>query len=181
MRLSEARQLAEGYRRQGLTTVFTNGCFDLLHVGHIASLNEAASKGNRLFVAINSDTGVRRLKGPGRPLIHDRDRAIMLAALSVVAHVLVFDEDTPLEMIKAIRPNVLVKGGSYSTEDSRRSRFRHELRRPGASSHDGPGHFHDADPLRFTAGQEPIRAPIIHSLPSSETPAASPGGAKRVA
>jgi rfaE bifunctional protein nucleotidyltransferase chain/domain len=106
-------RLAE-HRAAGQRIVFTNGCFDLLHVGHIASLDEAAAQGDLLVVAVNSDASVRKLKGAGRPLIAEQDRARMLAALSVVDYVLVFHEDTPLQAIRRLRPDILVKGGTYT-------------------------------------------------------------------
>ncbi|MDZ4781666.1 MAG: D-glycero-beta-D-manno-heptose 1-phosphate adenylyltransferase [Planctomycetia bacterium] len=108
-----AAQIAE-HRAAGQRVVFTNGCFDLLHVGHITSLEEAASQGEILVVAVNSDSSVRKLKGSGRPLIAEQDRARMLAALSVVDYVLIFNEDTPLQAIRRLRPHVLVKGGTYA-------------------------------------------------------------------
>ena len=96
--------------------MFTNGCFDLLHVGHVTYLAEAARLGNVLAVGINSDAGVRRLKGPSRPVIGQSDRAAMLAALACVQYVVVFDDDTPHALLRAIRPDVLVKGGTYTPE-----------------------------------------------------------------
>jgi len=108
-----AARIAE-HRAAGQRVVFTNGCFDLLHVGHITSLEEAAAQGDVLVVAVNSDTSVRRLKGAGRPLIIEQDRARMLAALSVVDYVLIFHEDNPLQAIRRLRPHVLVKGGTYA-------------------------------------------------------------------
>jgi D-beta-D-heptose 7-phosphate kinase / D-beta-D-heptose 1-phosphate adenosyltransferase len=105
-----------GWRSRGLQVVFTNGCFDLLHIGHIALLEQARRMGDRLIVAVNSDRSVHRLKGPERPLVGEKDRARILAALAAVDAVVVFDESTPLRLIEAIRPNVLVKGGDY-TED----------------------------------------------------------------
>jgi len=101
------------WRRQGRSVVFTNGCFDLLHLGHVALLREAAKCGDKLVLAINSDASVRRLKGEDRPLVPQSDRAALLAALDCVDAVVVFDEDTPLETIEAIRPDVLVKGQDY--------------------------------------------------------------------
>jgi len=180
--LHEARQLAEEYRRQGLSTVFTNGCFDLLHVGHIANLNESAALGHRLFVAINSDSSVRRLKGPGRPLIHDRDRAVMVAALAVVAHVLVFDDPTPQKLIEAIRPNVLVKGGSYTQDEVVGADF---VRSYGGEVHlatmvEGISTTQILAAMRQE--HEPIAAPIIHALSRADGSSDAPqGGAKRVA
>ena len=105
-----------GWRSRGLQVVFTNGCFDLLHIGHITLLEQARRMGDRLIVAVNSDSSVRRLKGRERPLVREHDRARILAALAAVDAVVVFDESTPLRLIEAIRPDVLVKGGDY-TED----------------------------------------------------------------
>ena len=99
-------------RQANRTIVFTNGCFDLLHVGHVSLLEEAAAQGDVLIVAINSDASVRKLKGTARPIIGETDRARMLAALACVDHVLVFDDDTPHRLLEAIRPDVLVKGGT---------------------------------------------------------------------
>lgn len=114
--LDQAVQLANRARAQGKAVVFTNGCFDLLHVGHVTYLAEAASLGDLLIVGVNSDASVRKLKGPQRPVINERDRAAMLAALAAVAFVVVFDEDTPCDLLRAIRPDVLVKGGTYTPE-----------------------------------------------------------------
>jgi D-beta-D-heptose 7-phosphate kinase/D-beta-D-heptose 1-phosphate adenosyltransferase len=96
--------------------VFTNGCFDLLHPGHIALLREARAQGDYLLVAINSDRSVRELKGKARPVQNDVDRAEVLAAIRDVDAVLIFDEDTPKELIDALRPDVLVKGGDYTVD-----------------------------------------------------------------
>lgn len=104
--------VAEQYRRQGKKIVFTNGCFDLLHIGHVTYLQEAARLGDILVVAVNSDGSVKRLKGPTRPVIRDEDRSALLAALGCVTHVLIFDEDTPESLLRRIRPEVLVKGGT---------------------------------------------------------------------
>ena len=109
--------LAEAQRAAGRRIVFTNGCFDLLHVGHVTYLQESAALGDHLIVALNSDASVRRLKGPSRPVIGEGDRAAMLAALASVDNVVVFDEETPLDLIRAIRPDVLVKGGTYKPEE----------------------------------------------------------------
>ncbi len=110
----QAVRLAEKYRRRGEKVVFANGCFDLLHVGHVTHLAEAGVLGDVLMVGINSDQSVRRLKGPQRPVVNQHDRATMLAALACVQHVIIFDEDTPHALLRAIRPDVLVKGGSYA-------------------------------------------------------------------
>jgi D-beta-D-heptose 7-phosphate kinase/D-beta-D-heptose 1-phosphate adenosyltransferase len=108
---------AECHRANGKQIVFTNGCFDLLHVGHAYCLRQAAELGDILIVGVNSDASVRRLKGKNRPIIGEADRAAMLAALADVDYVVLFDEDTPLELVRSIRPNVLVKGGAYSPQD----------------------------------------------------------------
>lgn len=96
--------------------VFTNGCFDILHLGHVEYLNEAKAQGDVLIVAINSDASVRELKGPDRPVNNEHDRAQMLLNLKAVDCVQVFTEQTPLEIIKLIKPNVLVKGGDWKPE-----------------------------------------------------------------
>ena len=93
--------------------VFTNGVFDLLHPGHVDVLRGARQQGDALIVGINSDASVRRIKGPSRPIHRERDRMYVVAALQMVDAVVVFDEDTPLELIRAIHPDVLVKGGDY--------------------------------------------------------------------
>lgn len=99
-------------RRAGHTIVFTNGCFDLLHMGHVRYLQDARMIGTCLIVGINSDTSVRRLKGDRRPIIPATERAEMLAALECVDYVTIFEEDTPMELLEALRPTVLVKGGT---------------------------------------------------------------------
>jgi D-beta-D-heptose 7-phosphate kinase/D-beta-D-heptose 1-phosphate adenosyltransferase len=111
--LEQAVQKAAVLRREGKKLVFTNGCFDLLHPGHVAYLQEARSLGDALFVGLNSDASVRRLKGGGRPVRPLGERLKMLGALACVDGVLVFDEDTPLRLIRGLRPDVLVKGGDY--------------------------------------------------------------------
>jgi D-beta-D-heptose 7-phosphate kinase / D-beta-D-heptose 1-phosphate adenosyltransferase len=107
---------AASWRMAGRRIVFTNGCFDLLHSGHLALLESAAKLGDVLVLAINSDESVRRLKGPERPLVPQSERAALLAALSFVDAVTVFDEDTPLATLEAVRPHVLVKGADYRPE-----------------------------------------------------------------
>ena len=102
-----------GWRSSRQRIVFTNGCFDLLHIGHIRLLEEARRKGERLIVGVNSDASVRRLKGPTRPIVGQEERAQVLAALGSVDAVVIFDENTPLRLIEALRPDVLVKGGDY--------------------------------------------------------------------
>ncbi len=100
-------------RPRDLTLVFTNGCFDLLHPGHVEHLAQARALGDLLVVGLNSDDSVRRLKGARRPLVAEADRAAALAGLGSVDAVIVFDEDTPLELIEELLPDVLVKGGDY--------------------------------------------------------------------
>ena len=96
--------------------VFTNGCFDILHRGHVSYLAQARALGDRLVVGVNTDASVRRLKGPGRPVVEQEDRAYVLAALACVDAVTLFDEDTPAQLIAALLPDVLVKGGDYAPE-----------------------------------------------------------------
>lgn len=109
------------------TVVFTNGCFDILHRGHIEYLAKAARQGEFLFVGLNTDASVKRQsKGPGRPFNNEETRALQLAALSFVDAVVLFDEDTPLELIKRIRPNLLVKGADYLPENIVGADFVHE-------------------------------------------------------
>ena len=97
--------------------VFTNGCFDILHTGHLQTLQTAISYGHILIVGLNSDDSVKRLKGPKRPINNENDRAFMLASLFCVDVVVLFEEDTPLNLIEAIQPDVLVKGGDYEIKD----------------------------------------------------------------
>lgn len=104
------------WKANGDRVVFTNGCFDLLHIGHITLLEEARRSGDRMIVAINSDDSTRRLKGPSRPIVGERERARVLAALAAVDAVVIFDEPTPLELIVTTQPDVLVKGGDYSVD-----------------------------------------------------------------
>ncbi len=108
-----ARRVAE-WRAAGETIVFTNGCFDLLHVGHVTLLEQCHRFGTKLVLGLNSDASVRRLKGPSRPVVGERERARVMAALAAVDAVVIFEEDTPLELIGAVKPDVLVKGGDYS-------------------------------------------------------------------
>jgi D-beta-D-heptose 7-phosphate kinase/D-beta-D-heptose 1-phosphate adenosyltransferase len=98
------------------TISFTNGCFDILHPGHIASLSDAAREADFLVVGLNSDASARRLKGEGRPVMDEKSRATMMASLLMVDAVVIFEEDTPLELIKLVRPDVLVKGGDYTID-----------------------------------------------------------------
>jgi D-beta-D-heptose 7-phosphate kinase/D-beta-D-heptose 1-phosphate adenosyltransferase len=104
------------WRASGETIVFTNGCFDLLHVGHITLLEDCRRFGSKLVLGLNSDASVQRLKGASRPIVGERERVRVMAALAAVDAVVLFDEDTPLELIRALRPDVLVKGGDYTVE-----------------------------------------------------------------
>lgn len=115
--LAGAVALANRWRQNGQSVVFTNGCFDILHVGHVKTLSTAKAQGDRLVVGLNSDGSVRRLKGPTRPLNSDRDRATVLAALACVDAVVIFEEDTPNGLIERLQPEVHVKGGDYTVED----------------------------------------------------------------
>ena len=115
--LEMLRARVAGWRSRGLRVVFTNGCFDLLHVGHISLLEQARRTGDRLIVAVNSDRSVRGLKGQPRPMVREQDRAQVLAALSAVDAVVIFDAATPLRLIETLRPDVLVKGGDYSEHE----------------------------------------------------------------
>ena len=107
----------EQWRAQGLKIVFTNGCFDILHRGHVEYLAKAADMGDVLVVGLNTDASVKRLKGEDRPVNNEEARALVLASLSFVDAVVFFDEDTPYELIKAVRPEVLVKGADYKPEE----------------------------------------------------------------
>jgi D-beta-D-heptose 7-phosphate kinase/D-beta-D-heptose 1-phosphate adenosyltransferase len=98
------------------TISFTNGCFDILHPGHIASLSDAASEADFLVVGLNSDSSAKKLKGPGRPVMNEQSRALMLASLLMVDAVVIFEEDTPLDLIELLKPDVLVKGGDYTID-----------------------------------------------------------------
>jgi D-beta-D-heptose 7-phosphate kinase/D-beta-D-heptose 1-phosphate adenosyltransferase len=104
-------------KRQGRKIVFTNGCFDVLHFGHVHYLLQAKELGDILVIGLNSDDSVRRLKGPTRPVNGEKERAFVLAALACVDYVVVFDEDTPKELIETVRPDVLVKGGDYTLDN----------------------------------------------------------------
>lgn len=114
--LPELEREVRRWRIKDKKIVFTNGVFDILHEGHIASLSEAASHGNILIVGVNSDASVKRLKGPLRPVNNENARALLLASLVMVDAVILFEEDTPLNLIKAVMPDVLVKGGDYTVE-----------------------------------------------------------------
>lgn len=114
--LSKACKQRNIWKEEGLRVVFTNGCFDLLHPGHITYLQDAKNLGDVLLLGLNDDASIQRLKGPSRPLNPLQDRACMLSALKSVDMVVAFSEDTPLNLITALMPDVLVKGGDYSVE-----------------------------------------------------------------
>ena len=125
---SEIESLAKTWRSCGEKIVFTNGCFDILHVGHVSYLEKAARLGRHLVVGLNSDTSVRKLKGDVRPLVHELDRARVLAALACVDAVVLFEQDTATELIEKIRPDILVKGGDYKPEEVAGREYAGEVR-----------------------------------------------------
>ena len=113
----EMKELVSQWQSKGETVVFTNGCFDILHRGHITYLQEAAQLGDHLIIGLNSDSSVQRLKGETRPIVSEEDRAALLSALQCIDGVVLFEEDTPAELLAYLRPNTLVKGGDYKIED----------------------------------------------------------------
>ena len=125
---SEIVAIAQRLKREGKRVVFTNGCFDILHVGHVKYLQEAKSYGDILIVGVNSDSSVRELKGPTRPVNPEVDRAYILAALESVDYVVMFSDETPYELIKSISPDILVKGGDYEGKSVVGAQFATELR-----------------------------------------------------
>ncbi|WP_316804513.1 D-glycero-beta-D-manno-heptose 1-phosphate adenylyltransferase [Pedobacter nototheniae] len=110
------KEKIDGWKNDHQKIVFTNGCFDLLHPGHIAYLNEAASLGDKLVVGLNTDESVKKIKGESRPVNNEHSRAQLLAAMFFIDAIVLFNEDTPLQLIKKIEPDVLVKGGDYKIE-----------------------------------------------------------------
>lgn len=117
--LTEAIKQVTEWKSKGNSVVFTNGCFDILHPGHVAYLQDAKNLGNKLILGLNSDASVKRLnKGPERPINNEANRAFMLAALGAVDALVVFDEDTPLNLISNLKPNLLVKGADYDENES---------------------------------------------------------------
>jgi D-glycero-beta-D-manno-heptose 1-phosphate adenylyltransferase len=115
--LSDLQKRLAQWRLLDKSVVFTNGCFDILHAGHIASFTEAAKHGDILIIGLNADTSIQGLKGPNRPINDENARALLLASLVMVDAVILFSEPTPLELILSIKPDVLVKGGDYKIED----------------------------------------------------------------
>ena len=114
---NELKATVERLKREGKKVVFTNGCFDILHAGHTRYLREARKMGDAMILALNSDSSVRSIKGPMRPIVPEAERAEVVAALDSVDYVTVFDELTPLELIEFLRPDVIVKGGDWAEKD----------------------------------------------------------------
>lgn len=114
--LEQLLNICQKVKANNQRIVFTNGCFDLIHPGHISYLRQARALGDLLVVAINSDASIQRIKGPSRPILSETERAIILAALEMVSYVTIFDEETPHKVISTLLPNVLVKGGDWSVD-----------------------------------------------------------------
>ncbi len=112
-----AAKLIDEMKKQNKRVVFTNGCFDILHVGHLTYLNEAKRQGDILVVGVNSDSSVKRLKGESRPINSEMDRAELLCGLKAVDYTVLFEEDTPCELLEELKPSIHVKGGDYKKED----------------------------------------------------------------
>lgn len=115
--LKELKNIVSNLRTKGKKIVFTNGCFDMLHYGHVMYLEQAKRKGDVLIVALNSDASVKRIKGLTRPIINEKDRLGIIAGLESVDYVTLFKEDTPLEIIKALKPDILVKGANWNKDN----------------------------------------------------------------
>ena len=116
-RLAEAKAVVEEWKRQGMKVVFTNGCFDILHLGHVDYLEKARNLGDKLVLGLNTDDSVSRFKGPSRPIQDENSRAHILASLQFVDLVVFFNEDTPLSLISTLLPHILVKGSDYLAEN----------------------------------------------------------------
>ncbi|MCK4858971.1 MAG: D-glycero-beta-D-manno-heptose 1-phosphate adenylyltransferase [Candidatus Omnitrophica bacterium] len=116
-KIAELKEIVENLKREGGKIVFTNGCFDLLHIGHINYLKKAQKQGDILIIGLNSDSSVKKIKEKGRPIIPQSERARILAALEFVDFVTIFEEQIPLNLIKKIKPNVLVKGGDWKRKE----------------------------------------------------------------
>lgn len=114
--LPQLKHIVNGWRLNSKTVAFTNGCFDILHEGHIFSLSAAAQEADYLVVGVNADSSVRKLKGPERPVNNEHTRSLLIASLVLVDAVVIFEEDTPLNLISTILPDVLVKGGDYTLD-----------------------------------------------------------------
>jgi D-beta-D-heptose 7-phosphate kinase/D-beta-D-heptose 1-phosphate adenosyltransferase len=115
--ITEIKNIAEYIRRRKKRIVFTNGCFDILHYGHAKYLESAKQKGDYLILGLNSDSSIRRIKGRSRPIVSQGDRAGLISALTSVDFVVIFNEDTPLNLIKKVRPDILVKGADWNKQD----------------------------------------------------------------
>ncbi|NBB88701.1 MAG: D-glycero-beta-D-manno-heptose 1-phosphate adenylyltransferase [Bacteroidetes bacterium] len=115
--LEDLKKRRHFWREQGRKVVFTNGCFDLLHLGHLSYLSEAKHLGEMLIVGLNSDSSVKKLKGPTRPLKSQKERSIQLAIMSIIDAVIIFEEETPALLIKSLQPDILVKGGDYTLNE----------------------------------------------------------------
>ena len=115
--LEKALKIINGWKEKGSRIVFTNGCFDIIHLGHLDYLEQSRNLGDKLVVGLNTDRSVKQLKGPGRPINSEKARARMLAALEFVDVVITFDEETPLELIKQVKPDILIKGNDYAIEN----------------------------------------------------------------
>jgi D-glycero-beta-D-manno-heptose 1-phosphate adenylyltransferase len=117
LRWPEARKIVQQWQKQGMKVVFSNGCFDLVHRGHVEYLANARAKGDRLVLGLNTDASVRRIKGDLRPVVDEQSRSFLMAAFEFVDIVILFDEDTPYELIKSLQPDVLVKGDDYKATE----------------------------------------------------------------
>ncbi|MBL7067971.1 MAG: D-glycero-beta-D-manno-heptose 1-phosphate adenylyltransferase [Candidatus Marinimicrobia bacterium] len=113
----EAEKIIRSLNAENKRIVFTNGCFDILHIGHLELLEKAKSYGDVLIVGMNSDSSVKQIKGPDRPILTEQDRARLLAAIEMVDYVVLFDEETPFELLRQIKPNILVKGEDYKPDE----------------------------------------------------------------
>ena len=113
----EAKKLVESWKQAGQRIGFTNGCFDILHAGHVRFLQDSAAQADQLIVGLNSDTSVKILKGSNRPIVAEDDRAYVLSGLEAVAAVIIFQEETPFELIEWLEPDVLMKGGDYVADE----------------------------------------------------------------
>lgn len=113
----EAKNRSQSWKKAGLRIGFTNGCFDILHAGHVRYLQDSAAQADKLIVGLNSDASVQTLKGSSRPIVPEDDRAYVLSGLEMVAAVIIFEEETPFELIEWLEPDVLMKGGDYRAEE----------------------------------------------------------------
>ena len=114
--LSNLLKMREDYKKSTKTVLFTNGCFDILHAGHVSYLQAAKKYGDILIIGLNSDQSIQAIKGPTRPIIPQQHRLTLLCALDVVDHVVIFDEETPVKLVEALKPDYYIKGADYTTE-----------------------------------------------------------------